>query len=127
MIREFVTIIAILCIIVVGHVTIQNYLVDSSEKVISKIEETKKNISENKLDIAKENMQKLDEEWETIHKTWSIVVMHSELDQIELSLVSAKRALEDKNMNDVNIELERLGFLLKHIQEKEAFKLKNIF
>ena len=127
MIREFVTIIAILCIIVVGHVTIQNYLVDSSEKVISKIEETKKNISEDKLDIAKENMQEIEEEWETIHKTWSIVVMHSELDQIELSLVSAKRALEDKNMNDVNIELERLGFLLKHIQEKEAFKLKNIF
>ena len=125
MYREVLIVIVILIIICFGNFTVTNGLKDSSNILIDKIEEINNTIDN--IEQAKELICNLSDNWEKISEDWAIIVTHQELDQIEISLLSARIAIENDNFDDAKIELGKLKFLLEHINEKEAFKLKNIF
>ena len=123
--REIIIICFIVIIIFSANFIILNLLKDSTkeleeilEQVISKLD----NVEESKQEIYNFN-----EKWDQISKIWATIVSHQELDQIEISIISAKKAIENEDKDNAVIELGKLEFLLKHIIEKEALLLKNIF
>lgn len=126
MVKEISIIIVILVIIFSANFIVLKHLEDTSDVLIQKIAEINYNIKEN-IDVAKELINELEEKWEETNRTWSTIVIHQELDQIELSLLTAKAAVENGLVDDALIEVNKLNFLLEHISEKESFKLKNIF
>ena len=125
MLREITFILIIMVLIFSGNFIVQNILKDSTETLVAKIDEIKENVED--IEKIKSTVNELDQEWERVCNIWSIIVSHQELDQIEIALLSAKIAFENEDLDDAEIELERLDFLLNHINEKEAFLLKNIF
>lgn len=125
MAREISIIIIILVIIFAADFIVINHLKTSTEVLSTKIEEINANI-DNK-EKANGLIDELNEQWEKTNKTWSIIVTHQELDQIETSLLSAKISIENEEKNEALIELGKLNFLLEHINETQSFKLKNIF
>lgn len=133
--REIAIIIIILiAIISIGNLT-QKHLIDTSDDLNTKLEELKTELDymiSNNGDIqvgnkAKKLSEELKTEWEDLEKTWSIIVMHTELDQIELSMLELKGCIEVEDWKTGREEIERTMFLVGHIKEKEAFKLKNVF
>lgn len=125
MIREIAIILIILVIIFSGNFIVINHLQTTTEGLVAKITEINENI-ENKEE-AEKLINELNEEWERTSQTWAIIVSHQELDQIEISLLSAKTAIANEDNDEAEIELSKLEFLLEHINEKEAFLLKNVF
>ena len=125
MVREVVFILVILVIIISANFIVINYLENSTDILISKIDEVNQNIEDKEK--AEEIMEELSNEWKNANKIWAIIIPHQELDQIEISLLSAKTAIENEEIHDAHIEINKLEFLIKHINEKEEFSLKNIF
>lgn len=134
--------IALILVILIGVISIgnlaQKHLINTSTELNNKLEELKKEL-DNLISIApdKENMEKskkaeelsreIHKKWEELNKTWSIIVMHEELDQITLSILGVKSCVEIGDLETGREELEKTIFLVDHIKEKEAFKFKNIF
>ena len=127
--KEFVIIIIILTIIFGGALYTQNYLNNTSDRLVSKLEELKTNLENKNI-----NQQKIEEksdeiygEWEDVNEKWSVIVLHNEIDLIETSLIRMKSKIKARNLDESMEDLDTSIFLLKHIKEKEKTSLKNIF
>ena len=131
MFKETLIIIIIVLIIIIGDIGIQNYITKTSDELALQLEELKQKLEtleEGKnTEELKELSSKIYEDWEKINKKWSIIVIHSELDTIELALIGVKSTIEANELQDTLQEIEKSIFLVEHIKEKEKLKLKNIF
>ncbi len=127
--KESIIIIIILIIIFGGAYYIQHFLNNTSDLLVSKLEDLKTNIEEN--NVTEEEMRnKSDEiygEWEDINEKWSVIVLHDEIDLIETSLIRMKSKIQTNKISESMEDLDTSIFLLKHIKEKEKTSLKNIF
>lgn len=131
MFKETLIIVTIVFIIIIGNIGIQNYISKTSDELVFQLEDLKdklENIDEtNNMEELKEFSVKIYENWEEVNKKWSILVIHSELDLIELALIGVKSTIEANELQDTLQEIEKSIFLVEHIKEKENLKLKNIF
>ena len=118
--KETIIIISILLIIFGGAIYARNFLKKSSEEIII----AKEN---NERERVKQLSNEIYEKWEEMDKTWSIIVLHDELDNIQISLTKMKAQIEEGELEESLEELETTKFLINHIREKEKFNLKNIF
>ena len=129
--ETLIIIIIVLIIIIIGDIGIQNYITKTSDELALQLEELKQKLEtleEGKnTEELKELSSKIYEDWEEINKKWSIIVIHSELDTIELALIGVKSTIEANELQDTLQEIEKSIFLVEHIKEKEKLKLKNIF
>ncbi len=127
--KQVIIILIILIIIFGGAMYVQNFLNDTSDMLVSKLENLKTN-----LEVGDVNQNKLQEEtdqiyleWQDINERWSVIVLHDEIDLIETSLIRMKSKIETKNLDESMEDIDTSIFLLKHIKEKEKTSLKNIF
>lgn len=127
--KQVIIIIIILIIIFGGAWYTQNFLNETSDTLVSRLEKLKtdletESVDENRL---KEETDEIYGEWEDINEKWSVIVLHDEIDLIETSLIRMKSKIKigeiDESMEDIDTSI----FLLKHIKEKEKTSLKNIF
>ena len=127
--KEFTIIFIILIIIVGGAIYTNNYLNNSSQKMVSMLEDLKQKVGhkENNMEELKTEVEKVYDEWENTEKKWAFIVLHSELDLIETSFVKMKAQIEEGELKKSMEEIEASIFLVNHISEKEKFCLKNIF
>ncbi len=127
--KEILIIVISILIVIVGANISQSYLNKTSDELIQNIEtlreEIKKaQISEN--NNSKELVEDIYDKWKGIEKNWSIIVIHNELDLIELALVSMKTCIEENEYSEAIKELEKSSYLIEHIKDNEKLELKNI-
>ena len=126
----FISILIIITIITFG-IVVQNHLEKTSGELINDLQELKQELiqtKENKnMYKAKEKLEKTINHWENNKKIWSTIIMHEELDNIEVSLLALKANVENEKLEEALVELEKSIFWIGHIMEKEDLKLKNIF
>lgn len=127
--RETIIIIIILIIIFGVAYYTQNFLNNSSDNLVSKLESLKTGIEDRNIteDDMKNKSDEIYGEWEDINKKWSIIVLHDEIDLIETSLIRMKSKIKTGSIDESMEDLDTSIFLLKHIKEKEKTSLKNIF
>ena len=127
--KEILIIVISILLVIVGSNVSQGYLKQTSNELIQDIEmlkeEIKKaqNLEEN---TSKELAESIYSKWENIEKGWSIIVIHNELDLIELALVSMKTYIEENEYAEAIKELEKSNYLIEHIYANEKLELKNI-
>lgn len=127
--KQIIIMIIILIIIFSGSLYIQKFLNDTSMPLVSKLEEIKEDIEKGNIEDkgAKEKSEEVYKEWEDISAKWAIIVLHDEMDLIEMALIKMNSNIKMGNAEDSIQELETSIFLLEHIEEKEKTSLKNIF
>ena len=127
--KETIIIIIIISIIIGGDIYIDKYLKNSSEKIIDELNNLKEEInkkSPNQKELTKQ-AENIYNKWQQTEEKWAIMVLHSELDQIEIALIKMKTEIKENNLDIGLEELETSLFLINHISEKEKFCLKNVF
>lgn len=127
--KEFIIIFIILIIIIGGAIYTNNYLNNSSQKMVNMLEGLKQKVEheENNIEELKTEVENVYNEWENMEKKWAFIVLHSELDLIETSFIKMKAQIEEGELSRSIEEIETSIFLVNHISEKEKFYLKNIF
>ncbi len=127
--RDIIIIISILTIILIGTFVTNNYLDKTAKELIKELETLKNSIKENNS-IKQELIQSIEEiynKWRRINKKWSNIVLHEEIDSIEISIIKIKSKIKMGNLEESIEDIETSIFLLNHIREKEKISLKNIF
>lgn len=65
--------------------------------------------------------------WDKTNPNWTALLDHQELDNINITMSRVKEFMETKDKPGFMTELAELKILIKHIPEKEAINLENIF
>ena len=129
--KEIVSSLLIVIIVCTASLLMAKYLDATSSEIISSLENLKSQIKiardegnvNNIIDTSNEILTK----WKGVDETWSMLIMHAELDMIMLSILEVNAAIETNSLDDALEEIDNTIFLVGHIREKEALKLKNIF
>ncbi len=125
-----ISIIAIV-IVAIANITTQKYLEKTTNEILDKLSELKIEVikaqKNDEIDTASKISKEILEKWEETNTIWSMLIVHEELDNIEISLIELKSYIENSEFEDALAEIEKSMFLVGHIQEKEKFKIKNIF
>ena len=121
-----ISIIGLLAIIIFS-IFIQNYLKKSSDELVKKIEELSNLVEADKVNEAILLRDKIKEIWEETEDKWAVLIDHNELDNIEETMHRVEILIgEDDEKAELLSELNKLGFYMEHIPEKEKFSLENI-
>ncbi|MFZ5987632.1 MAG: DUF4363 family protein [Bacillota bacterium] len=118
----------ILLALIIGSSFITNRTLHSTaqrlEDQINKIESSTINGDWNS---AQKNLASIEEEWPRVEKTWTVLLDHIEIDNIDTALLRMSKYVETKNSSMALAEIAALRQFIKHIPEKESLSLKNIF
>ena len=127
---------AVICIIIVISILFGNYRTqDYTKESVNKLSEglmnlrgelikEEENINEKN---AKDKVDEIYKNWKERHDKLAYFIEHDELEKVETNLISLKSYIETKEYKDSDIELDKGEFILKHIEEKYAFNMQNIF
>ena len=127
--RDLFIIVTIPLIIILGTLYINTYLKNTTQKLVSSLEELKENIEKNKdsQEEIENKMEQIYNDWSKINSTWSNIILHEEIDAIETALIKTKSKIKIGKLDESLEDIETTIFLINHIKEKEKTNLKNIF
>lgn len=129
--KEIVVCIFIIALIIVGNIVTQNYTVDSVESISNQLSDLKSDIFEEEdnieRDSVKDKIKQIENNWESRHDKLAYYIEHDELEKVETNLTSLRSFIEANEDSEAVSELDKSVFVLKHIEDKYAFNLQNIF
>ena len=126
--REAIITISIVLLILSAEWLTQKY----THKAFAEIEENLIQLKEEILQTNANNSQliekteQISELWESKQENLSYYLEHNELEKVNTKTVLIKGYLESDSPQDAIPDLEEGLYIIEHIKEKEAFKLKNI-
>ena len=120
--------IIIVCVLGLNSIT-QNYTkesLDTMKQDLAELREeiTQENMNNNKVKIA---IDKASNNWEERYDKLAYYLEHDELEKVETRLTELKSNIEMEEIEQAVAEIDACSFVLEHIEDKESFKLKNIF
>jgi len=65
-------------------------------------------------------------DYENHRWVYMVLIDHMEVDQVELSMISAQKSIETANQHDALDALARGIFLFEHIEERNRFSYENV-
>lgn len=125
--KPLMIIIAATLIIVVSGWLSLSALDSESERMDHQLKELKSEIENQDWTAAEDKLEEFHSKWDKTSKLWSMLVDHYEIDNIELVLSQLASFVKTKDRSEALSQLSSLRTFVKHIPEKEAFRLKNIF
>lgn len=127
--KEAIICTIIIIAIIIGNILTQNYTVDTVESISQKLEELKSEAlkEEEGRENTTKKVEEIKKEWEERHEKLAYYIEHNELEKIDTNLVGIESLLTTKEYAQAIEEIDKCSFILKHIEEKYAFNLENIF
>lgn len=98
-----------------------------SQRLDHQLTDLKSEIENQNWTAAENKLEEFHSKWDKTSKLWSMLVDHYEIDNIELVLSQLASFVKTKDKSEALSQLSSLRTFVKHIPEKEAFRLKNIF
>lgn len=131
MFKEFLIIIIIIFFIISSNFFLQNYLKNSSEEFVIKLEEMATNLIKDREHIDYEelnkNISEIENKWYEEERIWMLILLHSDLDEIDMGFKKIYGYIDLKNFGGIYRSVKEIKFLIEYIVEKDKFTIKNIF
>lgn len=124
--KEIVITVIILVAIIGLNAFVGKYVDDKLNHVLSELNDLRPLIEEEKYEEANKKIDEIDEYWKKSEDIVSFFVEHDELEKVMTEYTSLKTycKLEQEEAFEA---LDKMAFIIKHIEEKDDLKLKNIF
>ena len=103
-IRMIVLMAALTAMIIISGLYSQRLLRNDSEKLEKNIETMQNSIRSNEWENASDALQRISSDWKKIKKTWSALIDHEEIDNMDMTLSKLEALLE---MKDASSALSR--------------------
>lgn len=127
--KETIICILIILTIIWGNYMTQSYTKESVSELNRGLENLRQNLKQNEVDqeATIHEMREIYEKWKSRHDKLAYFIEHDELEKVETELISIQSYMETKEYEESISALDKSGFILKHIEDKYAFNLQNIF
>lgn len=125
--KEYFIIIIILIIVFYIDYETNQMLQDAVSLMRDGITSIENKISENKEEEAQDEFNRLEKEWKEESDKLAIFVEHNELEKVSNNIEIIESNFKTNETEKVLENIAELKFMLKHIEEKNQLKLKNIF
>ena len=124
--KEIVITVIILVAIIGLNAFVGKYVDDKLNYVLSELNDLRTLVEEEKYEEANQKINEIDEYWKKSEDIVSFFVEHDELEKVMTEYTSLKTycKLEQEEAFEA---LDKMAFIIKHIEEKDDLKLKNIF
>ena len=124
---KFISYFVLLLALVVGTGIYSIRFLTTSSKVLEKYAvEIESSANNSDWDTAKANLTAIQKDWSGTQKAWTVLLDHTEIDNIEISLTRLEKYVEAQSRPMALAEAATLKQYIKHIPEKESFEIKNI-
>ena len=127
--KEWIICIIVILIVIVSNIFTQNYTKESVEFMDKKLETLKESLLKEEVEKenAKEEMEDVMKDWKERYEKLAYFIEHDELEKVEDNLTGIRSFMKTKEWAQAIGELDKGAFILRHIEEKYAFNLENIF
>ncbi len=106
-----------------GHKLLYN----DSVKLGNTIDEILKITNSESWEQAEEKMHRLNSDWDSIKRTWSSLIDHQEIDNIDVTMSRLQMLIEIRDTSSLMSEAAALRKFIDHIPEKENLSIDNVF
>ncbi len=131
MYKELTILIIIVIAIIIGNNITQNYTEQAVTEMSTDLNKLREEIileDENiNWEVANQNLEKIEKNWEKRYDNMAYYIEHNELEKVETNLTGLKSYVEKQDAPEALNQLDSSMFILKHIKDKNALDLKNIF
>ena len=129
MLKEAIICIIIVVAIIFGNGVTQNYTKESVSELSSGLMNLRGNITQKEVknEEARTGIERIYKQWEEKHDKLAYFIEHDELEKVETGLTAIKSYIETEKYEESVSELDKSVFILKHIEDKYAFNLQNVF
>lgn len=124
--KYVITVTVLTAIIIIAGVLTLNMLNTESEVLYNKLDRLEEDIKAHSWQKASDALKSFHKKWDRNSEYWSMLIDHYEIDSIEQELSQLSSFIETEDESNALARLSSLKALIKHIPNKEAFKLKNI-
>ena len=126
--KDIIICIFVIILVVVLNIITSNYTKNSTKIIGEKLNFIKEKIEKNEdMKVTTEEIDQLKDVWEKRYSKLAYYIEHDELEKVNLYIVGLKSYYDSEEYGDAIEELDKCEFILKHIEEKYRFSLKNIF
>jgi hypothetical protein len=120
--------IIILVFFIIGlSIFTQQVLFRDSENLTAAIDKAVKSTEAGNWKDAENNLDEAAKIWSGVKGTWSALIDHAEIDNIDVTLAQLQTLASIKELPDTLSEAAALKIYIGHIPEKEKLKLDNLF
>lgn len=127
--KEIIIVIIIIICIIIGHILTQKYtrnFFDEISNDLQKIEDDFFDDSMNNSNM-KNDIDEVQRKWDDKYDVLAYYLEHDELEKVQTQLIGIKANIEAGEYDKCVEKIEICKFILKHIEDKDSFKLVNIF
>ena len=127
--KEIIICIIIIITIIIGNIITQNYSQKTFNDLGKKLEILREDLVKEDVEkiLVNERISEIENIWKNVHNKLAIFIEHEELEKTETSLAGLKSYTEMEEYADAVEELDKMNFLMEHIEDKNKYILRNIF
>lgn len=126
-IRTIASIIIIIASIIAVSIFSQYTLYRDSDKLVQSIEKVEESMNKKDWNQAENQVNQISKIWEDVKGTWSALVDHQEIDNIDVTLTRMQTLVKSKDTSSALSEAAALKKFFNHIPNKEKLSLHNVF
>lgn len=126
MLKQILTLIIALGILIFSGIWEINYLENSSKYLMGDIDNTINYINQEKFDMAKVANKNVISTWKNMKFVWNIFVNHERVDDLEEALVDIESYIEFENKEESISSANKSKRIINQIVEKQKFTPEHI-
>lgn len=124
--KQYITLICAIAIILFGGFGEIKYLEESSKRFLSEFSYIEDNILSNNYKEAKKQFKSSYDSWEDVKNTWNIFVNHEEIDDIDQAILDLKGSIKYEEEEECVAALEKIKSNIEHTVRRQQLHIDNI-
>ena len=126
MTKEVIIASIILILIVLANIWVSHFIDGKLNHIIAELDELETVMKDEKYDEAQKKVDELDDYFAESEDVLSCYIEHDELEKVKTEFTSLKTYIKLEE-DDAFEALDKMAFIIRHIEEKDDIRLKNVF
>ena len=124
--KEIICATVILIVIILSNIWVSHYIDGKLNHIVEKLDELENILNEEKYDEANEKLAEIEEYFNESEGALSCYIEHDELEKVITEFTELKAYVRFEK-EEAFEALNKMSFIIRHIEEKDDIKIKNIF
>lgn len=124
--KEIIISVIIVIVIITGDILIGNFIDNKLDHIVGLLDEITPLLENEDYDGAEEKIKGINDYFDESEAMLSCYIEHDELEKVKNDIVNLNAYIELEN-DEAYTKAKEMSFIIKHIEEKDDLKVKNIF